>query len=146
MPANSIPPKPTNAHFHASGPRFTRNSETICWLPGGRKLVKSEIKSNSAVRPPMGLVAKPTAISRVGKNARKRLKAIACEIMLHRGNTRANTRYILRKISPPESMASHYTCDGYFMPESARIHRHALDIFAKPRDDNDSPGPPLAWL
>jgi len=40
-------------------------------------------------------------------------------------------------------MASHYTCDGYFMPESTRIHRHALDIFAKPRDDNDSPGPPL---
>jgi hypothetical protein len=40
-------------------------------------------------------------------------------------------------------MASHYTCAGYFMSESTRIGRHALDIFAKPRDDDDFPGPPL---
>jgi hypothetical protein len=38
----------------------------------------------------MRLVANATAISNAGKKARKRLKAIACEITPHRGNTRAN--------------------------------------------------------
>src|ERR1700732_2917602 len=101
------------------------------------------MRSNKLVRPPIRLVASATASSSVGKNARKRLKAIACEIMLQRGNTRANTRYILRKSSPAESMASHYTCAGYFVSESTRIGRHAPDIFAKTRDDDDFPGPPL---
>src|ERR1700687_3686951 len=98
------------------------------------------MRSNKLVRPPIRLVANATASSSVGKNARKRLKAIACEITLHRGNTRANTRYARRR-SPPEFIAGHYTCAGYFMSESTRIH--ALDIFAKPRDDNDFPGAPL---
>src|SRR6267378_4986635 len=89
------------------------------------------MRSNKLVRPPIRLVANATASNSVGKNARKRLKAIACEITLHRGNTRANTRYARRR-STSEFIAGHYTCVGYFMSESTRIHRHALAIFAKP--------------
>src|SRR5712664_1655969 len=79
------------------------------------------MRSNRLVLPPIRLVANATAISSVGKNARKRLKAIACEITLHRGNTRANIRYTLRKSFPAESMASHYTCDGHSLSEA--LHR-----------------------
>src|SRR5260370_9102690 len=79
------------------------------------------MRSNRLVLPPIRLVANATAISSVGKNARKRLKAIACEITLHRGNTRANIRYTLRKSFPAESMASHYTCDGHSLSEA--VHR-----------------------
>src|SRR5216683_6825728 len=79
------------------------------------------MRSNKLVLPPIRLVANATAISRAGKNARKRLKAIACEITLHRGNTRANIRYTLRKSFPAESMASHYTCDGHSLSEA--LHR-----------------------
>src|SRR5260370_28861311 len=75
------------------------------------------MRSNRLVLPPIRLVANATAISSVGKNARKRLKAIACEITLHRGNTRANIRYTFRKSFPAESMASHYTCDGHSLSE-----------------------------
>src|SRR6202048_3032133 len=109
VPASRVPPKPSSAHFHASGPRLTRNSETICWLPGGRKLVKSEIKSNRLVRPPTGLVATPTAISKVGKNARKRLNAMACEIMLQRGNPLPNMLSARFERAADAIIARHYT-------------------------------------
>src|SRR6266403_1699684 len=89
-PASSVPVQPSAAIFQASGPRFTRNSETIAWLPGGKNWVRSAIRSNRLVLPPRRLVASATAISKAGKKARKRLKAMACEIMLHCGKTRAN--------------------------------------------------------
>src|SRR5260370_11026277 len=81
------------------------------------------MRSNRLVLPPIRLVANATAIRRVGKNARKRLKAIACEITLHRGNTRANIRYTFRKSFPAESMASHYTCDGHSLSEALHLRR-----------------------
>jgi len=31
--ASSVPVQPSAAIFQASGPRFTKNSETIAWLP-----------------------------------------------------------------------------------------------------------------
>jgi len=40
------------------------------------------MRSNKLVLPPIRLVASATAINSAGKNARKRLKAIACEITL----------------------------------------------------------------
>src|ERR1700732_3526695 len=114
VPASSVPPKPNSAHFHASGPRLIRNSETICWLPGGRKVVKSEIKSNRLVRPPMGLVAKPTAISKAGKKARNRLKAMACEIMLQRGKTLPNMLSARLETAADAIIVRHYTCGADF--------------------------------
>jgi hypothetical protein len=53
---------------------------------------------------PQRLVAMPTANSSVGKKARKRLKAMACEIMAQRGNTRANTRRLRLERAAAESM------------------------------------------
>ena len=93
-PPNSVPAHPSSANFHTSGPRRTRKSVTIPWLPGGRNTVKLRIVSSRAVLLPIQLDANHTARSNVGKNARKRLNAIACEITLHRGKTRATTRHI----------------------------------------------------
>src|SRR5580692_2313306 len=108
-PASNVPVHPTNASFQASGPRFTRNSDTMLWLPGGRNAVRSVIKSSRLVRPPMRLVAKPTMMSSAGKNARNKLKAIACEIMPQRGNTRAIIRIVRLKREGLEAIARHYT-------------------------------------
>ena len=47
--------------------------------------MKSWIISSKLALPPKRVLAAATANSKVGKNARKRLKAMACEIMLHRG-------------------------------------------------------------
>src|SRR4029077_19288732 len=115
-PARSVPVHPSAAIFHASGPRFTKNSETIAWLPGGKNWVKSVIKSNRLVLPPIRLVAKATAISRVGKNARNKLKAIACEITPHRGNTRANIPYARRRSRAAKFIAGNYTFQGQSCP------------------------------
>src|SRR6266700_4953984 len=90
------------------------------WLPGGRNCVKSVIRSNRLVLPPIRLVASATAISRAGKNARKRLKAIACEIMLHRGNTLANVRYARRRSLATGFITGHYTCPAPTPCDSAR--------------------------
>src|SRR5712664_1657110 len=122
-PASKVPVHPSAAIFHASGPRFTKNSETIVLLPGGKNCVKSAIRSNRLVLAPIRLVANATAISNVGKNARKRLKAIACEITLHRGNTRANIPYIRRWSPAAEFIAGHYTCDGHSLSEALHLRR-----------------------
>jgi hypothetical protein len=53
--------------------------------------VKSRMASSKAVLFPIQLEAKPTASSRVGKNAKNKLNAIACDMIPQRGNTRANT-------------------------------------------------------
>ena len=59
---------------------------------------------------PTGLVAKPTAISSVGKNARNRLYAMACEIMPQRGKTRPNMlRARLAKAAEAIMGGGHYT-------------------------------------
>src|SRR5712664_378759 len=108
-PASNVPVQPNAAIFHVSGPRFTRNSETMAWLPGGKNRVKSVIRSSRLVLPPIRLVASATATSNAGKNARNKLYAIACEIMLHRGNTRRNVRYTRRNKSAAEIIARHYT-------------------------------------
>src|ERR1700692_635804 len=113
-PASSVPPRPSSAPLHASGPRLTRNSETICWLPGGRNVVKSEIKSKRLVRTPMGLVATATAISKAGKKARNKLKAMACEIMLQRGNTLANMLSARLETAADAIIVRHYTRGGDF--------------------------------
>src|SRR5260221_13153460 len=107
--ASSVHVEPTSASFQAPGPCLIKNSERICWLPGGRNFVKSEMKSRRLIRPPNPLVANPTTMSRVGKNARNKLNAMACEIMLHRGNTRANMRYARRNKEAAELIARHYT-------------------------------------
>src|SRR6266404_3888062 len=91
-PAMAVPNQPTSAHFQACGPRLIRNSETIWRLPGGRYLVKLVMRSRRLVWLPQRLVAMATVRSRVGKKARKRLKAMACEIMPQRGKTRARIR------------------------------------------------------
>src|SRR5271154_2710640 len=105
-PPSSVPVQPTMKNFQASGPRRARNSVTIFWLPGGRKSVKSRMASRSAARLLIQLEAKPTAMSRVGKKARNTLKAMACEIMLHRGKTRPSTRQIFAtKDAPGKSPA-----------------------------------------
>src|SRR5713226_6428276 len=108
-PASKVPVHPRAAIFHASGPRFTKNSETIPWLPGGKNCVRSAIRSKRLVLPPILLVASATAISNAGKNARKRLNAMACEITLHLGNTRANIPYVRRRSLAPGFIAGHYT-------------------------------------
>src|SRR5713226_7482004 len=66
-PASNVPVQPKAAIFHVSGPRFTRNSETIAWLPGGKNRVKSVIRSSRLVLPPIRLVASATATSNAGK-------------------------------------------------------------------------------
>src|SRR5271167_2786076 len=128
-PASSVPAHPTSANFHASGPRFTRNSETIPWLPGGRKAVRSVIRSSRLVRPPIRLVANPTMMSSAGKNARNRLKAIACEIIPQRGNTRVIIRSVRLKREGLEAIARHYT---HGRPSAEEAHaekppRHELE-------------------
>src|SRR5882762_7348841 len=122
-PASSVPVHPSAAIFQASGPRFTKNSETIVWLPGGRNCVKSAIRSNKLVFPPIRLVANATAISKAGKNARKRLKAMAWEITPHLGNTRENIPYTRRRIPSAEIIAGHYTCDSRSLPEAEHLRR-----------------------
>src|ERR1700685_101498 len=118
VPASSVPISPTSAHFHASGPRLTRNSETICWLPGGKRSVRSMIRSNMFVRRPMGLVATPTRISSEGKKARKRLYATACATMLVRGKTRPNTPKARFARAADAIMVRHYTYAGCSTPET----------------------------
>src|SRR5690348_2024609 len=108
-PASKVPVHPTSASFQASGPLFTRNSETRPWLPGGKSSVKSSIKSKRLVLPPMLLVAKPTIIRRAGKKARNMLNAMACEIMLQRGNTRPSIRNVRLKKRGLEAISRHYT-------------------------------------
>src|SRR6266850_7097738 len=108
-PASNVPIKPNAAIFQASGSRFTKNSETILWLPGGKNRNRSVIKPSRFVFPPIRLVASAPPTSNAGKNARNRLYAIACEIMLQRGNTRPNVRYARRMRSAAEIIARHYT-------------------------------------
>src|SRR5579871_2663488 len=108
-PPRRVPAHPTTKNFHASGPRRDKNSVTIFWLPGGRNSVKSRMASRRAVRLPIQLEAKPTAMSNVGKKARKTLKAMACEIMLHLGKTRANTRQIFAAKDAPGESRLHYS-------------------------------------
>src|SRR5580704_19248864 len=108
-PASNVPVQPTRASFQASGPRFTKNSETMLWLPGGRNAVRSVIKSSRLVRPPIRLVANPTMMSSAGKNARNKLNAIACEIMPQRGNTRPSMRNVRPMGEGLEAIARHYT-------------------------------------
>src|SRR6266853_886280 len=117
-PASKVPVHPKAAIFHASGPRFTKNSETIPWLPGGKNCVRSAIRSNRLVFPPIRLVASATAISKAGKNARKRLNAIACEITLQRGNTRVNIPYARPRSRAAKLIGGHYTFDGRSLPEA----------------------------
>src|SRR5712664_2501599 len=81
------------------------------------------MRSNRLVLPPIRLVASATAISSVGKNARKRLKAIACEITPHRGNTRANIPYKRRWSPAGEFIAGHYTRDSHSLPEASHLRR-----------------------
>src|SRR5438270_5024114 len=77
---------------------------------------------------PTGLVANPTAMSSVGKNARNKLYAIACKIMLQRGKTRPNMlRARLAKAAEAIMDARHYTrpmASGAFL-------RHVADIWRK---------------
>ena len=60
----------------------------------------------------MRVVAKATAINSAGKKARKRLKAMACAIMLQRGKTRVTMLYPRFTICPKEIISGHYTRDG----------------------------------
>src|ERR1700739_4782225 len=107
-PAMMVPAQPISAHFQACGPRLIRNSETIWRLPGGRYLVKWVMRSRRLVWLPQRLVAMATLSSRVGKKARKRLNAMACEIMPQRGKTRAKIRR-----TRLESKAAEIMCDQY---------------------------------
>src|SRR5260370_408173 len=86
------------------------------------------MRSSRLVLPPIRLVASATAISRVGKNARKRLKAMAWEITPHRGNTRANIPYVRLRIPAAEIIARHYTCLSQPVPESAEPHRPRAEL------------------
>src|SRR6266581_32626 len=125
-PASNVPVHPSAAIFHASGPRFTKNSDTIPWLPGGKNCVTSIIRSNRLFPPPIRLVASATAINNAGKNARKRLKAIACETTPHRGNTRANIPYARRRKPAAEIIAGHYTCLSHLVSEVTETHSETL--------------------
>src|SRR6266478_9474538 len=90
--------------------------------------MRSVIRSKRLVLPPIRLVASATAISSAGKNARKRLKAIACEIMLHRGNTLANVRYARRRNLAAGFIAGHYTCLSHLMSEATESPDNAQEI------------------
>src|SRR2546427_3286467 len=107
-PAMMVPAQPSTAHFQACGPRLIRNSETIWRLPGGRYRVKLVMRSRRSVWLPRRLVAMATAMSRVGKKARKRLKAIACESMVQRGKTRPRMRRERLRSDAAESMGDQY--------------------------------------
>src|ERR1700741_3854291 len=107
-PAIKVPAQPTTAHFQACGARLIRNSETIWRLPGGKYLVKSVTRSSMLVWLPQRLGAIATMSRSVGKNARNRLYAMACEIMLHGGNTRRNTRALRLAKDLAEIIAHQY--------------------------------------
>ena len=133
-PASNVPDHPNSATFQASGPWLTRNSETTLWLPGGRNSVKSCTNSSKLALPPMRVVASATAINSAGKKARKRLNAMACEIMLQRGKTRVNRLYPRFTIPAKEIIAGHYTCriraPAYFsrrIPRVSTVPGHAPD-------------------
>src|SRR5260370_15414764 len=106
--AIAVPNQPIRAHFQACRPRLIRNSETIWRLPGGRYLVKLVTRSRRLVWLPQRLVAMATVSSKVGKKARKRLKAMACEIMPQRGNTRGRRRKPRFESKAAEIMWLHY--------------------------------------
>src|SRR5271170_5101836 len=127
-PASNVPAHPTSASFHASGPRFTRNSDTMLWLPGGRNAVRSVIKSSRLVRPPMRLVAKPTMISSAGKNAKNKLKAIAWESMPQRGRTRATIRIVRLNREGSGTIARHYTHDRPSVEAKPPARRSILSL------------------
>src|SRR5258707_11729331 len=61
---------------------------------------------------PQRLVATETASSRVGKKAKNRLKAMACEIMPHRGKMRENVRTERLKRDAAEIMSQQYKRGG----------------------------------
>src|SRR6266446_8141009 len=97
--------------------------------------MRSVIRSKRLVLPPIRLVASATAIRSAGKNARKRLKAIACEIMLHRGNTRANVRYARRRNLAAGFITGHYTCLSHLMFEVLRLAGNGSGMFPSPGVD-----------
>src|SRR5215470_5875253 len=133
-PPNSVPVQPTKAYFHALGPPRARKSPTIPWLPGGRKCRKFRIVSSSAVLLPIQLEATPTTSNSVGKNARKTLNAMACEIMLHRGYTRPNIRHTRLVNWPPRCRDLPYSCTTA-LESSALLHsrRRASQRHRPPR-------------
>jgi hypothetical protein len=75
----------------------------------------------------MGLVASPTAIRRVGKKARKRLNAMACAIMLVRGNTLPNMLKARLERAADAIIARHYTFAIEF-PHWISGCRHPKDV------------------
>src|SRR5271157_2964154 len=104
-----LPAQPSTANFQTSGPRRLRKSVTMPWLPGGRNWVKSRMASRRPERLPIQLEVMPTARSRVGKKARKTLKAMACEIMLQRGKTRRNIPQMREERLRRVGIGGHYS-------------------------------------
>src|SRR6266446_5197833 len=119
-PAMAVPTQPIRAHFQACGPRLIRNSETIWRLPGGRYLVKLVMRSSRLVWLPQRLVAMAKVSSKVGKKARKRLKAMACEIMPQRGKTRARMRRPSLESKAAEIMWDQYKQRAFETQEMSR--------------------------
>src|SRR6266700_5146070 len=103
--------------------------------------MRSVIRSKRLVLPPIRLVASATAIRSAGKNARKRLKAIACEIMLHRGNTLANVRYARRRSLATGFIAGHYTCLSHLVFEATETLDNAQEILRRIREVRTLYGP-----
>lgn len=63
------------------------------------------------VRAPTRVVANPTTIKSVGKNARNKLKAMAWAIMLQRGKTRNNIRHARLATAADGLIPGDYTCE-----------------------------------
>jgi hypothetical protein len=66
--------------------------------------------SSRSVLFPSQVEANPAASSKVGKKAKNKLKVIACDMMPHRGNTRANTFHTLLAKSDLTPMPHYIHC------------------------------------
>ena len=111
-PTSSVPTQPKSTQAQGFTSRRNRKSETSCQLPGGR-IAESRTASSRPLLPLRELLIRPSATSRLGKNARNILKATACETMPHCGMTLARVRNSFFAIER-SAIARNYTVHDLF--------------------------------
>ena len=130
------PPSPTSAHFHASGPRLTRNSDTICWLPGGKQIghVLDEVEHAGAPADRAGRDSDKNEQS--GKKCEK--EVIRDRLRDHarsRKNAAKHTKSALRESSRGNHVPALYLCWKLGYPLETRRRHGGILTAARSRTD-----------
>src|SRR4030095_2153918 len=113
-PTSNVPTQPRSTQFQGFTSRRTRKSDTSCQLPGGR-MADKRVTSSWPLFALRELLISPTAINRMGKNARNTLKATACETMPHCGMILARVRNSFSAMER-SAIVGDYTVHDNFSP------------------------------